>query len=236
MISVVIPAFNEEKLIAKCLDSLVKQETSQEFEIIFVDNNSTDTTKTLVEAYKDKLNLHIFTEKRKGRGAARRLGFSKATGAIILSTDADAVLPVDWIERLTHPFKDSSIVAATGTCHISDCSSLTNFIFNTLYQPSTELFYRFTQGHWCLIGPNFAIRKEIYDKTEGFDASLNCREDADISAKIAILGKMERIKLSVTFSGRRYKKGLLSGVIPYPANRLKELVIGRRNIVLQDIR
>ncbi|HSW97363.1 MAG TPA: glycosyltransferase family 2 protein [Candidatus Saccharimonadales bacterium] len=236
MISIVIPAYNEENLVTRCLDSLVKQQTNQEFEIIFVDNNSTDNTKMLAEAYKENLNLYIFTEKTKGRGAARKLGFRKATGKIILSTDADTTVPTNWIEQHTQPFRAKEIVAVTGTCTITDCSTITNFIFNHFYQLSTELCYRLIEGHWCLIGPNFAIRKEIYDATSGFDASLNCREDADLSAKIALLGEIKRIKLSVNFSGRRYKKGLLLGIIPYVINRVKEIFIGRQNILLKDIR
>lgn len=236
MISVVIPAYNEEKLLKPCFDSLINQRTEQPFEVIFIDNNSTDNTKNIALSYKKHLDIHIFTEKQKGRGAARKLGFSKASGSIILSTDADVLLPQNWIDRLTKPFMNQSIIAVTGTCNIQDCSWVTNFLFNTLYQPFTELFYRIFEKHWCLIGPNFAVRKEAYFDTSGFDSGLNCREDADLSAKIAKIGRIQRINLSVTFSGRRYAHGLILGAVPYLINRVKELFIGRQNIILDDVR
>lgn len=236
MISVVIPAYNEEKLLARCLDSLVHQNIQQPFEVILVDNDSTDTTREIAQKYTQKLFLCIFIEKTKGRGAARKLGFSKATGDIILSTDADTIVPVDWITQLTSVFTDTTIVAVTGTCRIIECAYFTNVFFNTCYQTSTELLYRLIEGHWCLIGPNFAVRRDLYVKTAGFDASLNCREDADLSAKIALLGKIKRIPLAVTFSGRRYTRGVLAGAMPYVRNRLQERFIGKKNIFLEDIR
>ena len=84
MISVVVPAYNEEKQIEKCLDSLVNQSTTQKFEVIIIDNNSNDKTAEIAKKYEKILNLKIFMQKIKGRGAARQKGFYQANGEIIL--------------------------------------------------------------------------------------------------------------------------------------------------------
>lgn len=76
MLSVVIPAYNEEELIGNCLNALVAQKTTEEFEVIVVDNNSRDKTAEIAEKYKSKLNLKILLQKEKGRGAARQKGFA----------------------------------------------------------------------------------------------------------------------------------------------------------------
>ena len=99
-VSVVIPAYNEDMVIDMCLDSFVLQKTKHKFEVIIVDNNSTDNTYNLVKSYENKLNLKVIKEEQKGRGVARNTGFAHATGDIILSTDADAIVPPHWIETL----------------------------------------------------------------------------------------------------------------------------------------
>jgi len=93
MISIVIPAYNEEENIRCCLEGLVAQKTDQEFEVIVVDNVSTDKTSGVARTFVDKINLRVVEEHTKGRGAARCRGFSEATGETILSTDADCVVP-----------------------------------------------------------------------------------------------------------------------------------------------
>lgn len=95
MISVVIPAFNEEAYIKQCLTSLVNQQTTEAYEVIVVDNNSTDSTIQIVQKFNQLLNLKIIHEKVKGRGSARKRAFYETSGKIILSTDADAIVPAD---------------------------------------------------------------------------------------------------------------------------------------------
>src|SRR3989344_4823515 len=116
-ISVVIPAYNEEKYISRCLDSLVAQKTHYEFEVIVVDNNSSDRTDIFAQKYKSRLDLKIIKELHQGRGAARASGFAEARGDLILGTEADTQLPSDWIETLCNSlYSSSEIVAVSGPC------------------------------------------------------------------------------------------------------------------------
>src|SRR3989338_1899751 len=90
-VSVVIPAFNEEKYIENTLFSLLKseQKTHLDYEVILVDNNSFDRTAEIAQKFTGRMNLRIIKETRQGRGIARARGFEEAKGAIILSADAD---------------------------------------------------------------------------------------------------------------------------------------------------
>lgn len=72
MISVIIPAYNEEQNITRCLNALTVQKTNKKFEVILVDNNSTDGTVELANKFNNKLNLKIVTETKKGRSPARK--------------------------------------------------------------------------------------------------------------------------------------------------------------------
>ncbi len=235
MVSVVIPAYNEEKSISNTLDAFLHQTTKEKFEVIVVDNNSTDKTVDIVNAYKNKLDLRLISEKKKGRGAARFCGFKAATGEIILSTDSDAVVSNNWIENLVSNLKKSSAVAVTGSCRINDCDFVTNTIFNFV-QPRFMSFYKLFLGHYWLSGYNFGVYKKIYKKSGGFDRNLNAQEDIDISFKVAKLGKIKYIpSATVLFSGRRFKGGFLKGTLPYVSTYIS-YVLFKKDISLPDIR
>ena len=92
--SVVIPAFNEEQNIEASLSSLVNQSYPRErYEIILVDNGSTDKTPEIASAYAD-----LILRKPDGNvGAVRNFGIASASGAVIICTDADCVVNPDWI-------------------------------------------------------------------------------------------------------------------------------------------
>lgn len=236
MVSVIIPTYNEEQSISDCLQSLVNQKTSLEFEVIVVNNNSTDNTINVVNKYKDKLNLRIVNQLVKGRGAARQKGFEIAREDILLSTDADALVPPLWIEKLSNSLKENNVVAVTGICKITDCGLVTNAIFNFL-QPMFMRIYRLVFGHYFLSGFSFAIYKETYIKSGGFNKKLNAQEDVDLSFRVSRLGKIKFIpNLAVVSSGRRFNKGLFKGLIPYVKTFISYFFFKDKEVILQDIR
>jgi len=236
MVSVVIPAHNEEKLIASSLEGLVRQKTDQPFEVIVVDNDSTDRTKEIALQYAQKLNLRVVHQRIKGRGAARLMGFEKAKGDIIMSTDADAVVPPNWIENLSRSLISSNAVAVSGTSKIKDCDLLTNLSFN-LSQPFFNVSYRIMMGHFWLSGFNFAVYKEAYQKSGGFNPRLNALEDTDLAFKVSRVGKIKYINnLPVLMSGRRFRKKPLKQTFSYVTTFIGYFVRNKKDIIMPDIR
>jgi glycosyltransferase involved in cell wall biosynthesis len=213
-ISVVVPAYNEEASIAACLRSLADQEVDAPYEVILVDNNSTDNTVEVARAASGQLNLRIVHEQRQGRGAARCGGFAAAEGDIVFSADADAVYPPHWLRAFRAALADGTVVGVSGPCRIADLAPWKNLVFN-LAQPCVMWFYRLTQGHHCLSGFSLAIRREAYVAAGGFDPALNAQEDADLSRRVARLGRIRFIWVPITFSGRRFKRGLVHGLMDY---------------------
>ena len=94
-ISVIVPAYNEEKYIAQCLKSLTDQ-TFKDYELIVVNNNSTDDTEKAAKKCVNK----IFLEKKKGYIHAVNRGVKEAKGKIITFCDADSMYPRDWLEKI----------------------------------------------------------------------------------------------------------------------------------------
>jgi len=97
-ISVVIPAWNEEREIERCLEGLFRQ-THTAFEVIVVDNGSTDATASLAEEW----GVRVIEQSQHGIACARQTGFDAARGAIIASTDADSPLSSERVHKSAQP-------------------------------------------------------------------------------------------------------------------------------------
>ncbi len=236
MISVIIPSYNEEEIIKDCLDSLMHQKTDKKFEVILVDNNSTDETIKIAKKFMNRLDLKIVTEKQKGRGAARHLGFEMAKGDILFSTDADTTVPTDWIEKLYINLKSSNAIAITGTNRIQDCIYFTNSIFNHI-QPLSMKLYRLFTGYYWLSGFNFAIYKDAYVKSGGFNPNLKAQEDVELSYRVNKVGEIKYIPdCPVISSGRRFRTGIIKGFIPYITTFISYFFFKKENIDLSDVR
>ena len=117
--SVVIPAYNEEQYLGHCLAALARQTCpADRFEVIVVDNGSTDATAEIARRYG---GVRVIAEPRKGVAHARQAGFATARGAIIASTDADTVVPPFWVERIMEHFRaDPALGAVYGPVHWPD--------------------------------------------------------------------------------------------------------------------
>jgi glycosyltransferase involved in cell wall biosynthesis len=103
-ISVIIPAYQAEKTIEECLRSIFSQ-SFQDFEIIVVNDGSTDKTLEILDKYKDKIK--ILSQENKGAPAARNNGFGKSTGHYLFFCDADVILSKDALETLKNTLENN---------------------------------------------------------------------------------------------------------------------------------
>lgn len=110
-VSIVIPVYNEQNHLGACLTAIARQ-TVKPFEVIVVDNNSSDGTVALAKQFPFVRVLH---ERRQGVVHARNRGFDVARGEFIGRIDADTLLPVDWVATLEEIFADPTIDALSGS-------------------------------------------------------------------------------------------------------------------------
>lgn len=110
-ISVIVPVFNGGKKIGKCVNALNRQKTERTFEIIVVDDGSTDRSLHGIEGN----GTRVFRQPNQGPGAARNLGVEKALGKIVLFTDADCEPLEDWIEQMVRPLGNPCISGVKGS-------------------------------------------------------------------------------------------------------------------------
>lgn len=189
-ISVVIPVYNAEKTILKCLKSLSSQ-TYRSFEIILIDNNSTDNSVQLIKDFISKnegLNIKLIHELKQGSCAARNRGARIAKGKIIVNTDPDCVADKNWLKDILSAFDDDSIGAVAGNIYgFSPESLIEKFlsIFTLRGSGKYQILNRYNILEGGFATANLSIRKDVFKKIGGFDEDINIYgEDHDICARI----------------------------------------------------
>ncbi len=202
-ISVIIPAYNEEKYIGECIKSVKRQKTENNYEIIVVDNNSKDKTKEIAKKHK----VMVINEKKQGVGAARRTGTEHAKGEIVIHIDADTLLYPDHLERVYEHFKkDSELICLGGIFLFYDAPLWKNILRKVLYKPVLFFANIMSKGVIGPSGNNMAFRNDAYKKTKGFNKKLKFGEDNEICRTLSDVGKiMTNTKLKVQISSRRYQ-------------------------------
>ena len=105
-ISVIVPVYNTEKYLAKCLDSLLKQQINN-YEILLVDDGSTDNTPQICDDYakKDK-KVRVFHKENEGCAVARNFALNKARYEYITFTDADDWVTEDYLKTMYDRIKE----------------------------------------------------------------------------------------------------------------------------------
>lgn len=223
LISVVIPAYNEEQYLTRSLQSVINQEF-QNFELIVVNNNSTDKTAEIAEGFGAK----VIFESQRGVGFARQTGFLEAKAEIIVTTDSDTIVPPNWLLRIINKFEKDKILVAFGGLYTLYSGPLTaKLTIFYLAHPAWVLDKIFSRG-WGLTGVNFAVKKEAFLKVGGFKTELSMGEDAEISRRLKKVGNVVLDPhFRVQTSGRRYRNGLILGVMTYIPNGIMRIMFNK---------
>lgn len=176
--SVIIPVYNEEGSIRPCLDSLLTQ-SLKDFEIIVVDDGSTDETLDTVKRFEA---VKVFTQGHRGAGAARNLGASKARGEILVFVDADMTFAKDFLKNLIKPISRTIIGTFSKEEYLGNkdnlwarCWNLNRGIPPTKMHPAnypdTDKVFR-------------AIKKVAFERAGGFDEHAGYTDDYTLSEKL----------------------------------------------------
>lgn len=186
MISIVVPAHNEAKLIAECLRSLRTQNFKGEFEIIVVDNLSTDATAKIAA----DMDVKVVTCQQKGVAYARQAGLEAALGEIVVQADADTIYPSWWLERIHKQFqRHPQAVAVAGTFIYKNPPWWANLEY--LLRSFFALLSFGVFGHPMIIsGANFAFRKALFSRIGAYDPHSYSSDQINISSRLSKVGKV----------------------------------------------
>ncbi len=224
-VSVIIPAFNEEEFIGRCLGALIGQIEPAD-EIIVIDNNSSDNTSKICRRF----DIKVVKEKTQGMIYARNRGFNEAKNNIIARVDADVIVPFNWIKLIKENFKKKEIDALSGPVRYADSALIVNTpIPSKVYLESLRII---NKGKRFLQGPNMVITKIIWTKVKD-KVTLDdnkVHEDLDLSLKILSVGGEIGYdpNLIVSSSARRIINKPKSFFIEYPTRVVKTFLENRK--------
>jgi glycosyltransferase involved in cell wall biosynthesis len=185
-LSIVIPAFNEERHIGACLDAIAAQ-TVKPDEVVVVDNNSTDRTAEIVRKYPFARIVH---ESKQGRVYARNSGFDGAKSDIIGRIDADTMLPPDWVERVQDFYETEAHFEHYAYTGGATCYNIRLPRLNAWFQAQIAFrINRWLLGHYILFGSNMAMPKHMWRAVRSSVCLRNdIHEDLDLSIHLHGLG------------------------------------------------
>lgn len=188
-ITVVIPVYNCEGTIAKCLHSLARTE-GPAFEIIVVDDGSTDRTPEICRSFD---NLTMISLENGGPSRARNLGIAKARGEFVAFTDGDCIVDEQWLSILRQSFIAPNVVGVGGDQIsptddtlfgkvIQDFLKIIGFVGD--YVKTNDSMKETEHNPSC----NAMYRKKILEEVGGFDEAFWPGEDVDLDFKIRRAG------------------------------------------------
>lgn len=113
LVSIIVPAYNEEKVIANCVRS-IEASHYKNFEIILVDDGSTDQTLQVMRRYENPSQVQVLTQPNSGKAAALNLGFQQSRGEILFFVDADGIFTHSTIQEMLNGFYSQKVGAVCG--------------------------------------------------------------------------------------------------------------------------
>jgi glycosyltransferase involved in cell wall biosynthesis len=214
MISIVIPALNEEKYLPACLNSLKNQQWNGEYEVIVVDNGSSDDTARVAARY----GARVVLCSRRGVAFARQAGAEIARGDIIVQADADTVYPRLWLSRMDTYFASNDSAAGLAGRYVYTESAWWAPVERAFRRSLNKVGFLFFRWPASVSGANFAFRREAFVKAGGYDATSLYPDQWGIARRISRFGRVHYDHGSVvTTSARRVAKPI--HVIAYEIGR-----------------
>ncbi len=208
LLSIIIPAFNAERTIFKCLSSLYDSDYPNELlDVILVDNNSTDETTLVAKRFPVK----VIKETRQGRSFARNTGVSHSQADFLFFLDADVYVESDYFDQMIEVLQREFVGGVQGKIIPSDIdgqASINKYRMRTIEASTQETF--------CLLNLKVmespminsaacAYRKEAFELVGGFDGALERHEDIDLSRRVSYSGyylaSAEKAQASVIYHG-----------------------------------
>ncbi|MFQ5470889.1 MAG: glycosyltransferase [Gammaproteobacteria bacterium] len=197
-LSVIIPCYNAATTIAEQLDSFSRQKWNQSWEIIAVDNNSTDNTVDILERYRKRLpNIRIVrAPEKQGQPYALNKGVQSATGEALAFCDADDVVAHGWVAAMGNALLSHDFVSGPFEVDFLNKDGLGKNRVNP--QPTGIQNYKYPPFLPHAGSGNMGVRKYVFDQVNGFDESLPILFDTDFCWRV---------------QGQGYKLHAVSGAI-----------------------
>ena len=186
MVSIIIPAYNAERTIKQCLESIMSQDYTGDYEVIVVDDGSTDSTPHIVSGFS---TVKLFRQKNAGPASARNKGASEAKGEIILFTDSDCVPEPSWVSEMLKSFsKNHEVVGVKGSYKTRQKEIIARLV---QLEYENKYNYMLKANYIDFIDTYSAgFKKTVFNEMNGFNTEfpVACAEDIELSYRLSSKG------------------------------------------------
>ncbi len=186
--SVIIPLYNKEKFVTKTINSVLDQ-TFTDYEIIVINDGSTDNSEQIVLSYTD-LRIRYFATHNRGASAARNMGIEKTSGEYICFLDADDYWYPDFLatmHKYSELFPEQKVFGAAIEIETSKKTFPAQYAIRKTSDYELVNFFKASVGESVLCSSSIAIHKEVFDTVGNFDVSIKSGQDTDLWIRIGLL-------------------------------------------------
>ncbi len=188
--SFIVPVFNRPNEVAELLESLEKQ-TRKDFEVVIVEDGSTEKSDLIVDSFSDKLNISYYFKPNSGPGDSRNFGMQIAKGNYFLILDSDCILPPEYMEEveksLSKKFVDCFGGVDAALDSFSDIQKAINFAMTSVLTTGGVRGASEKLGKFQPRSFNMGLSKKAFEASNGF-AEIHPGEDPDLSIRLWKLG------------------------------------------------
>ena len=189
--SIIIPVYNRPQEIDELLESLTKQDFKDDFEILIIEDGSTNTSKEIVDKYQTKLNLKYSFKENSGAGASRNYGMQKATGNYFIILDSDVIVPKQYLsivkKALQSKFTDAFGGADAAHHSFTALQKAINYSMTSFLTTGGIRGKRRGIGKFQLRSFNLGLSKKAFQETDGF-SKMKTGEDIDLTFRLWKVG------------------------------------------------
>lgn len=189
-ISVVVPVYNGEQMIADCIESILACEyPSDRHEVLVVDNGSSDRTPEIVS----RLPVNLLSESRRGVSFARNRGIAEARGEVIAFIDGDCVADPAWLRELARPFEDPAVGCVAGELRHLPAGSAAERQATRMLGDWQQ--YAVNSNPPYAITANAGFRRSVFDEVGPFDTRMPRAQDVELGLRFN-----ERSRLTLAYA------------------------------------
>lgn len=185
--SFIIPVYNRPQEIKELLESFLVLQSNHEYEIVIVEDGSSETSEAVVKQFENSLNISYYTKPNSGPGDSRNYGMKKATGNYFIILDSDCLLPSHYLETVDY-FLDNNYYDCYGGAdaahqNFSDLQKAINYVMTSFLTTGGIRGAKKSVNKFEPRSFNMGISKEAFNATDGF-AKIHPGEDPDLSQRI----------------------------------------------------